>query len=147
MGSLVFRLGRSNGQRHDSRTRRARPVAGVVWSYSIGRWLMMDERTRIRGAEVALSHLGTARESGFHLIFGHGWGHSGAAFRPLAETLNAIAPSTLIDFPGFGASAPPPEVWGTAEYADATAEWLSTLAPARLIWVGHSFGSRVGIQI
>jgi pimeloyl-ACP methyl ester carboxylesterase len=53
----------------------------------------------------------------------------------------------LIDFPGFGESAKPPDSWGTAEYADLVAEWLPTLTAKRLVWVGHSLGGRVGLQL
>jgi pimeloyl-ACP methyl ester carboxylesterase len=41
----------------------------------------------------------------------------------------------------------PPAPWGTADYADAIAEWLGGLPPARRIWIAHSFGCRVGLQL
>ena len=50
------------------------------------------------------------------------------------------------DFPGFGNRHPPTD-WGTADYADAFARWIATLPPARRIWIGHSFGCRVGLQL
>ena len=34
----------------------------------------------------------------------------------------------LLDLPGFGASPLPPDAWGTADYADAVAEWLGGIA-------------------
>src|SRR5207248_3158287 len=55
-------------------------------------------------------------------------------------------PSSSIS-PGFGASPPPPAVWGTADYADAMAEWIATLPAGRRVWIGHSFGCRVGLQL
>jgi len=95
----------------------------------------------------AVSEVGTPQASDVRLIFGHGWGQSGSAFQPLAEILKPFWASSLIDFPGFGKSALPPETWGTAEYADAVAEWLGALPAAKFVWVGHSFGARVGIQL
>jgi pimeloyl-ACP methyl ester carboxylesterase len=89
----------------------------------------------------------SSRPADLRLIFGHGWGQSSAAFLPIAETLKPFAPSYLIDFPGFGKSPAPPQNWGTAEYADAVADWMATLNPERSIWVGHSFGGRVGLQL
>lgn len=80
-------------------------------------------------------------------MFGHGWGQSSDAFLPLAETLKPFAPSYLIDFPGFGKSPVPPQDWGTAEYADAVADWMRTLSSGAYIWIGHSFGGRVGLQL
>jgi pimeloyl-ACP methyl ester carboxylesterase len=81
------------------------------------------------------------------LVWAHGWGQTHAAFLPLAQTVRPAVASLMIDFPGFGASPLPPDAWGTADYADAAAEWLSGRAPARRIWIGHSFGCRVGLQL
>ena len=55
--------------------------------------------------------------------------------------------SVLLDLPGFGASPPPPDAWGTEDYADAVAEFLAARPAGRLIWIGHSFGCRVGLQL
>jgi pimeloyl-ACP methyl ester carboxylesterase len=81
------------------------------------------------------------------LIWGHGWGHTHKNLLPLAQAMRRTARSVLIDFPGFGASPLPPGAWDTADYADAVAEWLAGLAPARRIWIAHSFGCRVGLQL
>jgi pimeloyl-ACP methyl ester carboxylesterase len=81
------------------------------------------------------------------LIWAHGWGHSHASLAPLAEAMRLRADSRLVDFPGFGASPPPPSVWGTEDYADAMAEWLAGLPSRKRVWVGHSFGCRVGLQL
>jgi pimeloyl-ACP methyl ester carboxylesterase len=81
------------------------------------------------------------------LVWGHGWGHTHGALLPLAESLRRIASSVLVDFPGFGESPLPPGAWATENYADATAEWLATLPAGRRVWIGHSFGSRVGLQL
>jgi pimeloyl-ACP methyl ester carboxylesterase len=81
------------------------------------------------------------------LIWGHGWGHTHRALLPLAESLRRVAPSALVDFPGFGESPIPPGPWGTEDYADAMAEWLAGLGTTRRVWIGHSFGSRVGLQL
>src|SRR5205814_4382306 len=65
----------------------------------------------------------------------------------LAESVRRTASSILIDFPGFGASPPPPAVWGTEDYADAVAKWIAGLPAGRRVWIGHSFGCRVGLQL
>jgi len=81
-------------------------------------------------------------------VWAHGWGQSRHALKPLAEALSGQGTHLLIDFPGFGESPPPPDVWDTADYADASAELLASRPPAaKTIWVGHSFGCRVGLQI
>lgn len=72
----------------------------------------------------------------------------GRAFAPLAQSFAGMAENFLIDFPGHGQTPPPPENWTTADFADATAKWLETLPrPAKRLWVGHSFGCRVGLQL
>lgn len=82
------------------------------------------------------------------IVWAHGWGQTGAAMRQLAEPFGARAENVLIDLPGFGSSPLPPPAWGTADYADAVAGFLAGLSPRRrTIWVGHSFGCRVGIQL
>src|SRR5262249_21217272 len=37
--------------------------------------------------------------------------------------------------------------WDTVDYAEAMAEWLGTLPRGRRIWVGHSFGCRIGMRL
>ncbi len=108
---------------------------------------MHVEHTVASGAKLAITEVGAAQPGRLHLVWGHGWGQSGAALAPLAETLKPFGYSSLIDFPGFGKSPNPPDTWGTAEYADSVAEWLKALAQPRIVWVGHSFGGRVGLQL
>lgn len=81
------------------------------------------------------------------IIWAHGWGQSGAAFAPLAQTLNAFATHHLIDLPGFGATPTPDAHWDTIDYANHMADWISTLPKGKKIWVGHSFGGRVGLRL
>jgi pimeloyl-ACP methyl ester carboxylesterase len=81
------------------------------------------------------------------LIWAHGWAHSHASLVPLAQAMLPRAASWLVDLPGFGASPVPPGPWGTEDYADAMAEWLAGLPAKPRIWVGHSFGCRVGVQL
>lgn len=99
------------------------------------------------GTKLAITEIGITQENRPHLVWGHGWGQSAAALEPLAETMKALASSSLIDFPGFGKSGNPPDSWGTAEYADFVAEWMARLPARRPVWIGHSFGGRVGIQL
>jgi pimeloyl-ACP methyl ester carboxylesterase len=74
----------------------------------------------------------------------HGWG------RDRSDLARALDRGTrvLVDLPGFGASPPPPEVWGGHEYAAVLADALDELAlPRPLVVVGHSFGGRVAIHL
>jgi pimeloyl-ACP methyl ester carboxylesterase len=70
----------------------------------------------------------------------HGWERTHADFDRVLEGLDAIAP----DLPGFGATAPPDEAWGSPEYAEALIPVLE--AEGRpVVLVGHSFGGRVAL--
>jgi pimeloyl-ACP methyl ester carboxylesterase len=106
------------------------------------------EAVRAGGTELALFRVdGDSPPGAPLLIWAHGWGQTHAALLPLAEAMRRRAGSILLDLPGFGTSPLPPFAWGTADYADAAAEWLAGLPPTRHIWVAHSFGSRVGLQL
>ena len=106
------------------------------------------EDCRVGETQFAVYRVGGPAPSGAaQLIWAHGWGHTHGALLPLAQAMRVQADSWLIDLPGFGASPIPPATWGTAEYADAMAEWLATLPAGRKIWVGHSFGCRIGLQL
>src|SRR5690349_2241588 len=63
-------------------------------------------------------------------------------FDTVLEGLDGVA----VDLPGFGASAPPPAPWTTAEYAEWLAPVVDELAAPAVV-VGHSFGGRVAVHL
>ena len=65
----------------------------------------------------------------------------------LAQSLERHGHHNLLDFPGFGLSPKPNANWGTEDYADAIAAHLRSQNSPPIIWVGHSFGGRVGLQL
>lgn len=81
------------------------------------------------------------------VVWGHGWGQSHSAFLDLCAPLENSAKHIIVDFPAFGQSPMPPEVWGTREYADHMAAFIRAQSDKPVIWVGHSFGCRVGLQL
>lgn len=90
---------------------------------------------------------GTANDS-WRFLWAHGWGQDRRAMANLAQSLTGLGGHILIDFPGFGAAPHPRDAWSTADYADAVARFLKhapTAGPT--VWIGHSFGGRVGIQL
>ncbi|MCK5518151.1 MAG: alpha/beta hydrolase [Alphaproteobacteria bacterium] len=89
-----------------------------------------------------------AKDAHVRLIWGHGWGQDHRVFEQLAKSLQTQAHNLLLDFPGFGQSPPPSKVYGTIDYACETAGRLQSLPfQGKTIWVGHSFGGRVGLQL
>lgn len=108
---------------------------------------MNSELAAEHADKIAIQQVGHRRDGGVHLVWGHGWGRTGADMLPLAESLGGFVSSSVMDFPGFGNSPPPPNTWGTVDYADAIAKRIKSVPPCRRVWVGHSFGCRVGIQL
>lgn len=81
------------------------------------------------------------------IIWAHGWGQDHKAFLPIMESLGAMGNHYMLDFPGFGESSHPPEDWNVQSYADFVSEWLESKDFPPVIWIGHSFGCRVGIRL
>jgi pimeloyl-ACP methyl ester carboxylesterase len=54
--------------------------------------------------------------------------------------------AVAVDLPGFGATSPPPEPWGSADYAAALVPVLAELQVPAVV-VGHSFGGRVAVHL
>jgi pimeloyl-ACP methyl ester carboxylesterase len=82
-----------------------------------------------------------------HIIFLHGWGGSRESLRGIATLFQHTHRVHLIDLPGFGEAPPPPESWGTVEYADLVQQYLTERIAAPALLVGHSFGGRVTIRL
>jgi pimeloyl-ACP methyl ester carboxylesterase len=96
----------------------------------------------------------------------HGWGRSHQDWRAVlgaqaaktgassvphpASASTAREPGAVgavaLDLPGFGATPPPPEVWGSDDYAAAIAPVLAELQVPAVV-VGHSFGGRVAVHL
>lgn len=81
------------------------------------------------------------------IIWAHGWGQSHECFAPLVSPLMRSGYHIILDLPGFGHSPAPSDAWGTKDYADAIAKWIVQQDFNTVIWVGHSFGCRVGLQL
>lgn len=82
------------------------------------------------------------------VVFAHGWGRTHRDFIPVAEALAPTVDAYLFDLPGHGKSPRPDETWGTVEYADFMARYIvGNLGVERCVWVGHSFGGRIGLRL
>jgi len=81
------------------------------------------------------------------VVWGHGWGQDHRAFESLVAPFKDKATHILIDFPGFGDSKKPDSAWGSEDYADAVSALIQKVSDGPVIWIGHSFGCRVGLQL
>ncbi len=81
--------------------------------------------------------VGTDRPS---VVALHGWGRDRSDLAGCVAGYDALSP----DLPGFGASPPPPEPWGAADYATQISRVIAEATDEPVVVVGHSFGGRVG---
>lgn len=86
-------------------------------------------------------------KDGIPVVFGHGWARDHSDFMPVAELVASVARAILLDLPGFGESPRPDSTWSTEDYANAVKTHLEVMGISRFIWVGHSFGGRVGLRL
>jgi pimeloyl-ACP methyl ester carboxylesterase len=89
----------------------------------------------------------TLEGEGPAVVLLHGWGTSSQSLRGVAAALGAEFRVLVVDQPGFGWSDPPPEAWGSRDYADHLARLLDQVRLPRAAVLGHSFGGRVAIQL
>lgn len=79
------------------------------------------------------------------LILMHGWGCDHTTVRSIAATAAQTHKVYNIDFPGFGESTEPPQVWGVEEYTRLIEVFAKNEGIEAPVLVGHSFGGRVAI--
>ncbi len=84
---------------------------------------------------------------GAPVVLLHGWGASSELFEPIAERLKDKFKLIVPDFPGFGATPPPPAAWSVHDYTRWLRDVLAGLEIDNAYIVGHSFGGRVSIVL
>lgn len=75
----------------------------------------------------------------------HGWGCTHEIFKALQQQLSQKYRVYNFDFPGFGTSEEPAEVWGTEEYTRMVEAFVRDNNIIKPALVGHSFGGRISI--
>ena len=102
----------------------------------------MNKYIDINGQRVSYMEEGQGKD----VILMHGWRQNkemmGYIFDHLKESFHVIS----LDFPGFGESEEPKEVWGMEEYEEFFKNFLNALNLNKPILIGHSFGCRVAIR-
>ena len=75
----------------------------------------------------------------------HGWGCTGDIFKNIQTVLATEYRTYSFDFPGFGASGEPTDVWGVEEYTRMVEQFAKENGIERPALMGHSYGGRVRI--
>lgn len=101
----------------------------------------MEKNIKING----LNFHYTVQGSGSPIVLMHGWGCNSTTLASIEKV--AVENHTVynVDFPGFGESQEPNEVWGVEKYTQLIEEFIKLENIENPILLGHSFGGRVGI--
>ena len=109
---------------------------------------MMPIRNQDLGRNsIPMNHIEIGKCATPDVVFGHGWGRTHHDFIPVAEAIAPFARSILLDLPGFGETPRVADNWGSVEYADHIAQFIRQKTDSKIIWVGHSFGGRIGLRL
>ena len=87
----------------------------------------------------------TKQGEGEPVLLLHGWGCTSEIFKHIAGVLSTAYTTYSFDFPGFGASGEPTEVWGVEKYTQMVEAFVKENGIERPALMGHSFGGRVSI--
>ena len=85
--------------------------------------------------------------TGEPVILLHGWGCNIDYFAKLQAHLAKKFIVYAIDLPGFGLSATPEKIWGSAEYANLIEQFVTGLKITSPILLGHSLGGKIIINL
>lgn len=101
----------------------------------------MEKNIKING----LNFHYTVQGNGSPIVLMHGWGCNSTTLASIEKV--AVENHTVynVDFPGFGESQEPNEVWGVEKYTQLIEEFIKLENIENPILLGHSFGGRVGI--
>ena len=83
---------------------------------------------------------------GKDIVLLHGWGQNIEMMKPLGDQFSNQYRITILDFPGFGESDEPKDVWNIGKYAEFTELFLKAVGVKKPSMIGHSFGGRVAIR-
>ena len=104
----------------------------------------MKKKAEIKGCAIAYDF---EPGQGAPVVLMHGWGCRASTLDSIAKVVRELGrPVINVDFPGFGDSDEPQEVWGVNDYTCAIEELLRLEGIGDdAVLLGHSFGGRVGI--
>lgn len=93
-----------------------------------------------------IHYIDYGNKDGKVLVFLHGWGQNIEMMKLLADAFVKENRIIILDFPGFGESAEPKEVWTIEDFADMVHELLQKLNIENFTLLGHSFGGKVTLM-
>ena len=101
---------------------------------------------KIKIDDIELSYIKKG-ESDNKILLLHGWGCNKEIFKTITDYLSNFMEVYAIDFPGFGETLEPQEVWGVDDYSNLVEKFIKQLGIKKISLLGHSFGGRVIIKL
>lgn len=101
----------------------------------------MEKNVEIGGVNLHYTVTG----EGNPVILMHGWGCDLTTLASVERVASETHKVYNIDFPGFGKSTEPSDVWGVEDYVSMLERFVQLEKIKNPILLGHSFGGRVGI--
>lgn len=101
----------------------------------------MEKNIKINGLKFHY----TVQGNGTPIVLMHGWGCNLTTLASIEKVAAENHTVYNVDFPGFGESEEPNEVWGIEKYTQLIEEFIKFENIKNPILLGHSFGGRVGI--
>lgn len=101
----------------------------------------MEKNIKINGLDFHY----TVQGSGSPIVLMHGWGCNLTTLASIETVATENHTVYNVDFPGFGKSEEPSEVWGVEKYTQLIEAFIKLENIENPILLGHSFGGRVGI--
>lgn len=106
---------------------------------------MFTNTTNSAKTTLHIQYLPASKDSPYCFIWAHGWMRTHADFLPIAQQLTDLGEHYLLDLPGHGQT--PLHVdksnMSTEAYLAPLLDWIAQIDKP-IIWVGHSFGCRIG---
>lgn len=79
------------------------------------------------------------------LVILHGWQRSLVEWGGIAKFFSDKYKVVWLDLPGFGGTSFPDKDWTIYDYTDFFEEFLKKIKVSKVVFLGHSFGGRIGI--
>lgn len=104
----------------------------------------MEKTAEIDGVRIAYT---VEDGTGAPVVLMHGWGCRRSTLASVEKIVKGLGrPLLNVDFPGFGDSQEPDQVWGVEQYTRTMEKLLDREGiGGDAVLLGHSFGGRVGI--
>lgn len=96
--------------------------------------------------KATINYIQYGNEKGKDIVLLHGWGQNIEMMKPVGDAMKDKYHITILDFPGFGKSKEPLDVWSVSDYVTVVEQMIEKLKIEKPIIMGHSFGGRVAIM-